>query len=59
MNTYQAFYKGKSIQVQAATSYQAQQKAAAEFKAKKSYDVTVVLIALADGKEIVHNPAEL
>jgi hypothetical protein len=43
MNGYKAFYKGKSIEVYADTSYQAQQKAASIFKAKKSYDVTVVL----------------
>lgn len=59
MYTYQAFYKGKSIQVQAATSYQAQIKAAEVLKVKHAYQVTILLVALADGKEIVHNPAEL
>lgn len=43
MRTYKAFYKGRSIQVEAQTSYEAQQKAATLFRAKKSYDVTVVL----------------
>lgn len=56
MNTYHAFYKGKKIELQAANPYQAQQKAALEFKCKHSYDVTVVLVALADNKEIVHTP---
>jgi hypothetical protein len=59
MNTYQAFYKGKSIQVQAASSYAAQLKAAEVLKIKHAYQVTILLIALADGKEIVHNPAEI
>jgi len=43
MNNYIAFYKSKKITVQAETSYKAQQIAAAQFKARKSYDVTVVL----------------
>jgi hypothetical protein len=43
MRTYIAFYKGKQITVQADTSYNAQQQAAKLFKAKKSYDVTVML----------------
>jgi hypothetical protein len=43
MNGYKAFYKGKSIEIYANTSYGAQQLAAKQFKAKKSYDVTVVL----------------
>ena len=42
MYTFLAFYKGKTIQVEAESSYQAQLKAAAQFKAKKSYDVTVM-----------------
>lgn len=43
LNGYIAFYKGKQTEVYANTSYEAQQKAAAVFKAKKAYDVTVVL----------------
>jgi len=43
MRTYKAFYKSKSMTVEADTSYAAQLKAAAAFKARKSYDVTVVL----------------
>lgn len=53
MNGYVAFYKGKRIEVRAATSYEAQQKAAAIFKARKSYDVTVVL-AEKDGAQVTH-----
>ena len=43
MNGYIAFWRGKQIEVYAATSFEAQQKAAALFKAKKTYEVTVVL----------------
>ena len=43
MRTYKAFYRGRSIEIQAETSYDAQQAAAKVFKAKKAYDVTVVL----------------
>jgi len=45
MNTYKCFYRGKSIDIEAVTSYSAQQQAAAEFKAKRPSDVTVVLMA--------------
>ena len=53
MNTYKAFYKGKQIEVKADTSYQAQQIAAKQFKAKKEYEVTVVLLAVGE-REITH-----
>lgn len=53
MNGYIAFYRGKQIEVRAATSYEAQQKAAQQFKAKKSYEVTVVLCEK-DGQQVVH-----
>lgn len=43
MRTYIAFYKGRQLTVSADTSYLAQQLAAKLFKAKKSYDVTVML----------------
>jgi hypothetical protein len=53
MNGYIAFYRGKQIEVYAPTSYEAQTKAAAIFKAKKSYEVTVML-AERDGEQVVH-----
>ena len=53
MNGYKAFYKGKSIEVLAETSYAAQQLAAKEFKAKKSYEVTVILCEV-QGNQIIH-----
>ena len=43
MYKFQAFYKGKQITVEAETAYQAQQTAAKKFKAKKSFDVIVIL----------------
>ena len=43
MNGYIAMYRGKKIEVYADSSYEAQQKAAKEFKAKKSYEVSVYL----------------
>ena len=43
MRTYKAFYKGRTCLVEAETSYAAQLDAAKHFRARKSYDVTVVL----------------
>ena len=43
MRTYKAFYKEKTATIHAESSYEAQQRAAKEFRAKKRYDVTVVL----------------
>ncbi len=58
MNTYHAFFHGKQIEVEAETSYDAQKKAVEIFKAKKSYQVTVVVVAV-DGKQVSHNTAEI
>ena len=57
MNTYKAFYKGKEIEVEAETSYKAQLKASEIFKAKKSYQVTVVLVAV-EGEQVTYNGTE-
>ena len=43
MNGYKAFYKGNNIEVMAESSYKAQLEAARVFKAKKSYQVSVVI----------------
>lgn len=48
---YIAVYKGKIMEIYAESSYAAQQKAAIEFKAKKAYEITVVL-AEKDGTTI-------
>lgn len=42
MYSFIAFYKGKSIEILAETTYEAQKLAAIQFKAKKSYEVTVM-----------------
>jgi len=53
MNGYKAFYRGKQLEVYADTSYKAQLKAAELFKAKKSYEVTVVLCEK-QGEQVTH-----
>lgn len=52
-NGYIAFYKGEKMEVMADTSLEARDIAAKKFKAKKPYDVTVVL-AEKDGKQVTH-----
>ena len=54
MLTYHAFYKGKQIELQSDSSYHAQEAAAKLFKARKSYDVSVVLVGRKDGTEVIH-----
>ena len=54
MNGYKAFYKGKEIDVYAETSLQAQEQAATTLKAKKSYQVTVVLCEKG-GEQVIHS----
>ena len=54
MNGYIAFYKGKSIEVNADTQLQARDLAAKEFKAKKAWEVTAVL-AEKNGVQVVHS----
>lgn len=58
MNGYKAFYKGKTIEVEASSSYEAQKKAAAQFKAKKSYDVNVILCEK-QGDQVTHSTASI
>jgi hypothetical protein len=53
LHPYAAFYKNKDIYLRADSSYQAQQKAAAYFRAKKSYDVSVMLC------DVIHDAAIL
>ena len=58
MFTYVAFYKGKQITVKALRSYDAQLIAAKILKAKKSYEVTVMLAEKND-VPVTHDPAIL
>ena len=53
MNGYKAFYRGKTLAVYAHTTLEAQTKAAALFKAKKAWEVSVVLCELA-GVQVTH-----
>jgi len=48
MNTYHTFYKGKKLELKSDTSFNAQKMAALYFKAKKNWEVTVVLVAKGD-----------
>ena len=56
---YIAFYKGKKIEVRALRSYDAQLAAAKIFKAKKPYEVTVVLAENQVGQPVIHSTSEL
>ena len=60
MNTYKAFFNGKTLEVKAPTSFEAQTKAIELFKPskKQSHMVTVVLIAKED-KEVLVSPCSL
>jgi len=58
MNGYICFYKEKAVAVYAETSYVAQQKAATLLKAKRAYEVTVVL-AEKNGEAVTHSTAEV
>ena len=61
MNKYLAFYNNDRKEVEAETSYQAQQKAIELFKPTKSkrHLVHVVLCELADGTQIVHSTSSI
>jgi len=58
MFTYIAFYKDKQITVNALRSYDAQLIASKIFKAKKSYEVTVMLASKND-EPVIHHPATI
>ena len=58
MNGYVCFYRGKRIEIYAATSCEAQERAAAQFKARKSYEVSVVLAEKA-GEPVQQDGASL
>ena len=55
MNSYVCFYRNQHYEVRAETSFKAQQLAAKHFKAKKSWEVTVMLAGLAN-KPVIHKP---
>lgn len=55
---YIAFYKDRKVGVKAKSSYDAQMTAAKYFKARKSWDVTV-MIAEEDGSPVTHSTSHL
>jgi len=58
LNGYVCFYKGKRTEVCASTTYEAQTKAAAFFKARKQYEVTAMLAEKA-GTPVIHSTASI
>ena len=58
MNGYKALYRGKWLEVYANTSFEAQTKAAVQFKARKQYEVTVILCEKA-GQQVIHSTSEV
>jgi hypothetical protein len=58
MFQYVCFYRGKQCVVEALRSYDAQLAAAKIFKARKAYEIAVVL-AGKDGQPIPVNPAAI
>ena len=60
MNKYKAFYRGRTAEIQAETSYKAHQAAVKEFGARKkdAHMVSVVLCERADGSTVTHQPGE-
>lgn len=58
MNGYKCFYRNKTVEVSADTTYEAQLKAASLLKAKKSWEVTVVLCE-PGGKQYEYGTADL
>ena len=57
MNGYVAFYRGRRMDVYAESSIAARNKAAAAFKSRKAYEVTVVL-AEKEGAPVIHTATE-
>ena len=55
MNTYVCFFGSKKMEVKAETQLQARDKAAKEFKVKRAYEVTAILVEVA-GETVVHTP---
>jgi hypothetical protein len=56
---YVCFYRGKRCEVYAPSTSAAQQLAAKHFKAKKAYDVSVVLAELPDASQVTHSTAAI
>lgn len=60
MNSYKAFYNGKSTDVQAETLYAAKLKAIVQFKPPRSKEHMVsVILCEQDGAPVTHSTAEI
>jgi hypothetical protein len=59
MFAYECFYKDKRTTVTALRSIDAQEKAAKLFKARKQWEVTVVLAADQRGNPVTHSTASI
>jgi hypothetical protein len=57
MNGYKAFWRGKTCEVFADTAIKAQLLAAAKFKARREYEVSVVLCEK-EGEPVSHSTGE-
>lgn len=53
LRPYKGYYKGRTLEIQSSSSYEAQKELAKLFKAKRSYEVTVVLL------DVIHHPASI
>lgn len=58
MNRYICFYRGKSVEVETDTSYQAQTLAAQYFKAKRQHEVHVMLTEK-NGEHVTHSTSSM
>jgi hypothetical protein len=58
MNTYICRYEGKEIIVKASTTYEAQEEAKRQFKAKHGWKI-IVMLSERDGMSVVHNNGSL
>jgi hypothetical protein len=59
MNSYLCFWRGKKVEVKAKTSYDAQTEAGLRMKVKRPYEITTMLVELADGTEVTHSTATI
>ena len=55
MNKYKCFFRSRNTEVEANTTYEAQKLAAVKFGAKKTFEVSVFLIAK-ESEAVTHSP---
>jgi len=55
---YVAFYRGRRMEVRALRSIDAREIAAKAFRARKQWEVTVVLAERQDGSAVVHTATD-